>query len=177
MPRKPRLSSVTDAELAYIAQRIRETLGPEVMAHMASLGLDVETTLRMKALGELFVDAREAKGLTLKEAAAQLRAPQYRVRDVEAGARRLDPGVLARYAGMLGIGRGVRAWARRYPDLAAPIGLPGTLRASATNRASRRRSAMGDFDDLIAKARKQGRRAGLKRADVTAAVKQGRRRS
>lgn len=37
--------------------------------------------------------------------------------------------------------------------------------------------AMADFDDLIVKARKQGRRAGLKRADVRSAVKKERKRT
>lgn len=37
--------------------------------------------------------------------------------------------------------------------------------------------AMADFDDLIVKARKQERRAGLKRADVRSAVKKERKRT
>lgn len=37
--------------------------------------------------------------------------------------------------------------------------------------------AMADFDDLIVKARKHGRRAGLKRADVRAVVKKERKRT
>jgi len=35
---------------------------------------------------------------------------------------------------------------------------------------------MSDFDDLIAKARKQGKKAGLKRSDVKSAVSKERRR-
>ena len=36
--------------------------------------------------------------------------------------------------------------------------------------------SMGEFDELIAKARKQARRAGMKRSDISAAVKKSRAR-
>jgi len=36
--------------------------------------------------------------------------------------------------------------------------------------------SMGEFDELIAEARKQARRAGMKRSDITAAVKKSRAR-
>ena len=140
-------SSVTDAELRYVAERIRESLGPTFVQHLASLGIDVETTLCMTALGEQFVHARERDGLTLKEAAARLRVPQYRLRAVESGSRRMDSEILARYTEFLGIRRTVSAWARRYPDLAVPLGLSSGTRAAAGKRGrlratpSRRRSA------------------------------------
>lgn len=117
------LLSASDAELALAEDLVRQAMGPIMVELMQSRGFDVGTSLRLTALGQLFAQAREDAGLTVKEAAARLRVAQYRLRDVESGAPRMDAKFVARYAEFLGIKSGVSAWAARFPATAASVGL------------------------------------------------------
>jgi hypothetical protein len=84
----------------------------------------LESTVRMMPLSFRFCQAREATGRTLKEFAAELKVPQYRLKGIEAGQPlRVDGRILARYAAALGLESWLDEWAAANAALAAELGL------------------------------------------------------
>ena len=85
---------------------VRESLGPEFVELCDKLGFDVEGMIRYKPFGDKFEAARLGRNLTIKEAAAQIKAPQYRLKAIENGHfSEILPDVLRKYAGFSGSGR------------------------------------------------------------------------
>ena len=63
-------------------------------------------------------------GPRIMDVAQQLKVPQYRIKDIEAGrVSEIDAVVLRRYVELLGIGRWVKRWVAANEELAVKIGL------------------------------------------------------
>jgi len=89
------------------------------------MGHDLEAGARLRSLRAKCTEAREKKGLTIKDVAQQLKVPQYGIKDIE-GAGRIDgdgADMLRRYVELLGIGRWVKRWVAANEELAAKLGL------------------------------------------------------
>jgi transcriptional regulator with XRE-family HTH domain len=125
MGRRPVFPS--DAEIARAVQEIERRLGLELSAQARELGVDAEEILRWQVLAQRFTREREARGWTLKEAAAQVRCAQYRLRAVESGGAEFDVELLARYAEALGLGAFLQAWALANPALAERRGIAAVV--------------------------------------------------
>jgi plasmid maintenance system antidote protein VapI len=142
---KRRVPAFTEKDLELVEEKLREMLGPQLMELAESYGIDVGESLRLSVLTDQLVCARERLGLTLEEAAARLRVPQYRLRDVESGRRRLLQEVLVRYIEFLGLQSESSAWAAQCPDLASRLGLTSGEKTEADVQricAARRRGSM-----------------------------------
>ena len=103
---------LTDDEVSAVADAIRETFGTSVAK------VDLEQTVRFLSLSKACQGAREQRGLSIKEAAALLKAPQYRLKAIEQGSLRLiQPDILRAYVGLLELGAYFEEWAAANPTL------------------------------------------------------------
>jgi hypothetical protein len=115
---------LSEAEVRFLAGVIRQSLG--AMIPDERLG-GVEDALRWRTVQMMCERRRADLGLTMKDAARQLRAPLYRVVAVEKGeldAFELD--VALRYFSLLGMVAFIARWARANPALARRLGLGGS---------------------------------------------------
>jgi len=74
-----------DEKVCALAKATKAILGPEIMASSNKYHLSVEDGLRYMSLSARLEDARTARGLTLKEAARDLKTPKYRLEEIEKG--------------------------------------------------------------------------------------------
>ncbi len=103
---------LTDDEVSAVADAIRETFGT------SAAKVDLEQTVRFLSLSKACQGAREQRGLSIKEAAALLKAPQYRLKAIEQGSLRLiQPDILRAYVGLLELGAYFEEWAAANPAL------------------------------------------------------------
>ena len=78
----------------------------------------------MSALAARFQEKRVAQGQTIKDVAAHLRVPQYRLRAIENGrVSEITPEILAKYSIFLGLDRWCTRWANANRLLGAQLGL------------------------------------------------------
>lgn len=109
---------LTDAEVAFLAKQLQNLMAESFPGLVASMG-DSERIIRMMALSENCKNARESRGLSIKEVAAHMRVPQYRLRAVEDGSMNsLQPQCLRAYLEFLGLTPWARRWAAANPALA-----------------------------------------------------------
>ncbi len=129
---------LTDAQVEEVARRMLAELGPNVAETYAELGIDAHDIVRLIPLGRRCRDARAHAGLTIRPAAAQLKVPQYRLRDVEAGrADRVEPTALVRYVAMLRLEAWFGRWKRHNRDLTRRLS-PAPARTARTGAAGPR---------------------------------------
>lgn len=123
---------LTDRQVEDTVRLMHDHLGEGFLALAGKLSFDFGESVRLHPLHARVVAAREARGLTIKQVAAELCVPQYRLRAVEEGtSRTIDPVVALAYVGFLGLARWARRWATANPELAEEIGLmPRTKGAS-----------------------------------------------
>lgn len=115
---------LTDDEVSAIVVAAEAAAGPEVVATADKLGIDRDANVRLFALRLRCANRREKLGLSLKQAAARLRVPQYRLRAIENGTlREVDVEILRSYVQLLGAGRWFRRWVLANGHLAARIGV------------------------------------------------------
>ena len=115
---------LTDAEVAALSAALHESLGPQIVELAAGLGVDTQKMLRFRPVSASCIAAREKLGLTVKEAARRLEAPQYRLKAVEDGRFfELQPEVVRRYISLLGLDAWFRRWRAANRALAAELGL------------------------------------------------------
>ena len=95
---------LTDEEVRALSRAAAALLGPEIVAMSKGHDLSMEDNCRYMSLSARLEDARTERGLTLKEAAKELRTPKYRLEEVEKGRlRSLNPGLLLQYVDYLGL--------------------------------------------------------------------------
>jgi hypothetical protein len=114
---------LTETQVAFVTKQLRGLLirsfpGVERFTH------NVERTVRMMALSANCRQAREKRGLSIKDVAAQLRVPQYRLKAVEAPSTgSLKPEYLRAYIHFLDLTKWARRWAAANPALAQELGI------------------------------------------------------
>jgi hypothetical protein len=122
MRRLRKTSILNEREVGLLAARLRKLLGESVMHAADTYGVDVELMLRFGSVASRCQEAREDRGLSLKDAAAKLKVPQYRLKAIEAshiGA--VDEVVLKSYVELLGLERWFGQWTRHNRALHAKI--------------------------------------------------------
>jgi len=128
----------TDAEIEKLAAAIEVQLGELIRLGRAH-GIDVRESLRWRPLADGCRVEREALGASIKELAAELRCPQYRIRAIEQTSfRELQPAVVRRVFDRLGLGRFLEAWEAANPALAAKLGLGPATAPKPARRSARR---------------------------------------
>jgi len=115
---------LTPREVELAAEGIAKLLGPRVMSTLSSTGSSIRDGVRFHPVGASCTEAREQRGLTLRDAAHRLRAPQYRLRAVENSSfAEIEPEILKQYIGFLKLDSWLARWARANPELARRLGV------------------------------------------------------
>lgn len=120
---------LTDDEIKVFAGHMKESMGPTFSALSDEYGLSIEDTLRFQPLSYRLVEARTVKGLTLKEAAAALKVPKYRLDYVEkASIGNISPEIALRYIEFLGLSGWFGKWKKANAEFAKRMGFVKSLR-------------------------------------------------
>ncbi len=115
---------LTEAEVRAFAKATKAILGPEIMAVSDKGLLSVEDNIRYMPVAARLEDARTARGLTLQEAAKELKTPKYRLEDVEKGdLKNLKPGLLLQYVDHLGLKVWFGKWKKANVEFSERLGL------------------------------------------------------
>lgn len=86
MARKQKFDKIlSENEMQMVSKEIRDVMASNFPKKLLSL---VEQTVRRSPLQRQFKEARKSMGLNIKETAAKLKVPQYRLRVIEGGAGR-----------------------------------------------------------------------------------------
>lgn len=103
---------------------IREAMGPELLDTFELLGVNTESRIRYSLLAARFEKGRVALDMTIKDVAALLKVPQYRLKAVEEGDFNLIvPGIFRRYCRFLELDETVESWVRENAALAGELGI------------------------------------------------------
>ena len=98
--------------------------GQEIVDQMKSFGANFEQVIRLSSLGSKCQETREEQGLTIKEAAAKLKVPQYRLKGIEERhGTEILPDVLEKYIKLLKIEKWFQKWAEANPEMAEKLGV------------------------------------------------------
>jgi hypothetical protein len=128
MPKRRGAGFPNDEEVEAMAAKLHATLGPAVVEALEAHGIDVRDQVRFQAVATRCMEAREARQLSLKEAAAGLRVPQYRLRAIEqVRVQDVVVDVLERYTELLGLGAWLRRWRTANPELAQRLAAHASL--------------------------------------------------
>lgn len=115
---------LSDHEVRLMARRLQEVMGQPFVELFDRYGLNVEDDLRFMSVAARVQEARERKGLDLKKAAAAVKVPQYRLRDIEQGRpKHLVPSILVKYVDFLGLKVWFGRWKNANPGIVARLEL------------------------------------------------------
>ncbi len=129
-------------QIAAVKKGIEQLLGPAVVSAFRDYRLDTEGMLRFMSVGAKLRELRELKALELKEVAAHLRIPQFRLREIESSSINNVVGeIVLRYAGFLGAERWLRRWCCMNPSLAERLELTQKRAKHANGGAARNLTA------------------------------------
>ena len=141
---KPWPELLSDAQVEKVTAGMLALLPPGVAAMLAQSGIDPRDGIRFHAVAARCRAARERRGHSIKMAAAALKVPQYRLKDIEsASTTSIDPQVLTRYVAFLGLERWFERWRASAPALAAKLGVPSSGRRRTRDGAAGARAARG----------------------------------
>lgn len=105
---------------------MREAMGPDLFDACERMGADAEVIIRYAPLADNFKQARARLNLTIKDVAAQLKVPQYKIKAVEKREfRQIDETVFQKYCGFLQLGDYVESWSQWNSALASQLGIRG----------------------------------------------------
>ncbi|MGH2403270.1 MAG: helix-turn-helix domain-containing protein [bacterium] len=107
-----------------LTKAVHELLGREFVAGAERLRVDTQKNVRFGAVAARCAEARKELGLDVKQVAARLRVPQYRVQAIERGRlREIRGAVLIGYVSFLGLDSWLRRWVRANSALASELGI------------------------------------------------------
>jgi len=144
-----RLKILTEDEVKILSLGLQKLFGPEIYAQMKAHGIDPGTTVRFMAVASRCQHTREAKGLSIKAAAAEMKIPQYRLKDIEQGqVKNIKSEILLRYIAFLGLSRWFSQWKKANPTLAERIlhdsdTTNSLINGQGKSKAKRRKSQVG----------------------------------
>ncbi len=110
-----------DRQVAALSKLMKASVGDHVFEQARKRGVNAEDIIRYTSLAARLREAREGAGLTIKQVAAQLRVPQYRIRDTESGPLNVQDEVLRKYVDYLGLAEWYEDWRRQNPKLTKRI--------------------------------------------------------
>ena len=115
-------SVLPDDFVRALSEGVRALLGPAKMALAERHGVNPEDVIRFQSVRQKCFEARERKGLDLKQAAKRLGVPRYRIDDIESGLfGSIQPETMRAYLEFLGLTHWYAEWASGNPELAHRI--------------------------------------------------------
>ncbi len=114
----------SDEIIAKLIEAVPNALGGSFDQLIKIGGFDIETVLRFQAVAVRCKEARESRGLKIKDVALSLKVPQYHIKDIEErGPSNVVPEILHHYLDFLGLRRWYSKWAKSNPKLALQFDL------------------------------------------------------
>jgi hypothetical protein len=114
---------LTDAQVRSLTRDLRDMLIAS-FPHVAWSRRDLETGIRMMAMCAKCKETRQKRNLSIKEVAAELRVPQYRIKAIEKPSMtELRPESLRAYVELLGLKRWSRRWVAANVAVAKRLGV------------------------------------------------------
>ena len=113
---------IIDEETAkLVVEKMREVLGPAIFSMTENFGVNAQELVRSQSLFHACKGAREKKGLAVKQAAAVLKVPQYRIKAIEGDSDRssIRADILERYIEFLELGVFYGRWKKANKDIFA----------------------------------------------------------
>jgi hypothetical protein len=124
-PTRLKRGILTEAEIEFLVQeaaRYFAPMGPPWAKLMDARSAPLRDHFRYSSVSQRCRDARAARGLNVKDTAAALKLPQYRVKAIEAGYfREFRLTQLQQYADYFGFSAWLRRWCRANSALAASL--------------------------------------------------------
>lgn len=115
---------LTDEQVKTLAKKLKQSFGKDALALMKNYKVIFEDIVRLMSLKERCREARGELGLSIKEVAARLKTPQYRVKAVEDGSQKdMLPEVTEKYIKFLGIEDWFEQWINANVKLAKKLGI------------------------------------------------------
>jgi hypothetical protein len=123
MKRVKRTSILSDADVRVLTAGVKKLLPGDLPEHLLSR-VNIEAGIRFGAVAAKCRERRERRGLTVKEAARQLRVPQFRLNAIEGGRlSEVRADVLLAYVAFLELRPWLVRWRRANPSLSRQLGL------------------------------------------------------
>ena len=139
---KIRQKILADDEVRFLAKRLRQVMGEPINGLTRQYGISVEDYFRFSPVAVRLEAVRTRRGLTLKNVAAALKVPQYRLADIEGGrTTSLLPELLIRYVKYLGLSTWFGRWKLSNVVLAKRLRLFETGNLTARSRPTRKSGA------------------------------------
>jgi ribosome-binding protein aMBF1 (putative translation factor) len=115
---------LSETEVKKITQLLRDLVRQEFPDLPEKAVQRTEEIVRMHSLRKRFQSAREARALTIKQVAAHLKVPQYRLKAIEeASLSEIKQDIFQKYSEFLELEDWVSEWADANKKLATKLGL------------------------------------------------------
>lgn len=133
---------VNQVGVKKVVEMMRDVLDPALFDECERLGVDAEAIIRYMPLADRFKEGRARLNLTIKEVAARLKEPQYKIKAVEKGElRQVDVEVFQKYCCFLELDEYVASWCRQNGVLAEKLGVGGQTQRARTQTGRKDRLA------------------------------------
>lgn len=112
--------------MEQLIEMMRDAMGPDLFDACERMGANAEAIIRYSPLAHRFQKSRDLLDLTIKEVAAQLKVPQYKIKAIEEGRHsQLDMAVFHKYTQFLHMDEYIASWSQRNDVLARQLGIAG----------------------------------------------------
>jgi hypothetical protein len=137
---------LTDEDVRFLAQRFKHMMGEPMSGLLQQHVILPEDHFRFGPFAMRLESARVERGLSLKDAAAALKVPRYRIAEIESSrTKNIDPDLLVRYVEHLGLKNWFGRWKKTNAVLAQRLQIPGGGDLTAGSRATRRKRRAPDL--------------------------------
>ena len=118
----------SEAEVEKITQLLCDFMRQKFPGVPERFVQSTEEIVRMQSLRKRFQSAREARGLSIKEVAGQLKVPQYRLKAIEGvSSSEIKQDIFQKYSEFLKLEDWVSQWAAANKKLASKLGLKSSV--------------------------------------------------
>lgn len=126
---------VNQVGVEKVVEMMRDVLGPALFDECERLGVDAEAIIRYMPLADRFKEGRARLNLTIKEVAAQLKEPQYKIKAVEKGEiGQIDTHVFQKYCRFLELDEYLASWCLLNSELAKKLDAGGEAQSADANQ-------------------------------------------
>lgn len=131
---------LSDADIQYVTEGVQQLFRESFPGVFEKYGKGLDDSVRFLSVSQKCAAVRESKGISIKEAAKAIGAPQYRLKDIEGGSvRNVQVPVLVRYIDFLGLKLWFGQWKAVNRSLAERLGLEPALEPKARPKSQARR--------------------------------------
>ncbi|MBK5226714.1 MAG: helix-turn-helix domain-containing protein [Thermoleophilia bacterium] len=126
---------VNQVGVEKVVEMMRDVLDPALFDECERLGVDAEAIIRYMPLADRFKEGRARLNLTIKEVAAQLKEPQYKIKAVEKGEiGQIDTHVFQKYCRFLELDEYLASWCLLNSELAKKLDAGGEAQSADANQ-------------------------------------------